>query len=422
MDTKQGSKGLIPRGRYDAGNYNESVSGKTGWFVVSIRGPVKDNFVELVRKQILNDPFFGIYRIVDARQSTGDKVYIYMKYTPEVLRLLNSEAMGAATVKKETGGTQALAVTPVSDEEMYKSRDWLDQGAGIQPKSNIKKCFAGSAFKDQAMKAVQQIEKEGIKVVEYVNTIIKSVKVNSENGSNSWVFGIQVGYLYGLTSEYELENPQEIGAFTVNNIDIMSNPVTNTVEKAFPNLEEEPGVLNGAKMLEFANIVDKEAKNFVATTFRNSNVEKIAADMSGAPQTVTVPAPTESGAVGAPQQEESAEPVKYKIEDYRLEFGYQGNINIVMDISVDGKVYTNKISLWNETLGSLITQHGIDAVSTSIDNEVEQYFGMAPYIIRGSDERQVQMGNDIIADKVNNGRRYFRIYNIDTQKLVQDNS
>jgi hypothetical protein len=433
-------KTFTGRGRYDAGYWDKSLDGKMIWLAVSIRGPIKAHVVQLLAETIVNNPFRGVYRMIDARKTTGDTVYIYVQYSEDLLRWLNSEAAGAATPKKEVGGTQALSARPIDETELERSLDWISPGTTLNTMTEVKRCFLGQGFREQAVDTAQQIKDEGIKIIEFYNASITSAIVASEAERNYWVFDIDVGYLWGLITGESMGDEKDINRITTNSIEIMSQPQKAQIQLPFPALEDSPGLINENMLIAYIDGVDEAAKSFVESKFGSKDVTKIGA-VENVAQPVQVPGPTEAG----PAAETTAQLPKsilYKIEGYQLEFAHNGVVNVSVKISVDGKVYDTSKSLGGTLAGGtawgkdsqsgarnqiqgLLTPKGVEAVTDAVGIRAEEMFSsqQVPYKDTSSTfARPATEGAPAVSHGRTNGTRFYVISNIDTNKMIQDNT
>ena len=426
-DKYEGAKG-VPPGKYISG---PKVDNQVGWYAVSVRGPVKENFVTLIKRQIHNDPFFGIYRIIDATAQTGEYVFIYMRNSQQVRDLLNSEKMGAATVKKEIGTSPAIPSKALDESEVEQFGDWMEKG-DVERLKYVRKCFTGDCFKEEAQYAVRQIQEKGIKIVEYGNAVIRSLDIEKEGDENVWNFSIDVGFAYGFAPEMVIEQAfSGKEGFSLSNIELMMEPVSLTTGRSIRNLEEQPQYVKNEKIMQYADVVERVAEDFVKKRFQGQEVERVSeastkqaiAEEMGMqePQDVNVDSGS-GGNIQEPFKEDATkerDPIKYTIDGYDLIFGAQGLIKIEVTISFDGTQEKTSVSLEKETLSELLTEEGYALILSDVKSELDEYFLSAPFIDQVAHERETQQ--EPVTDRITNGRFFLKIYNIDTEAILQAN-
>lgn len=360
-------------------------TGQVGWYALSIRN-LPYNFIAVAKDIIDRKPFLGIYRLVDDRAMHGSTIYLYMQSSVDVFKWLKSDEAGAAIVKGLVGFTRNINPEPISSEVMegvFKRID-PDNYAG-KSREVIKKCLRGEGYPSQVRYALDQISRENIKLVEYSSAIIKSLSISQQGTDISWKFSLQMGRLYGLISlneYYQIRQDQK--DISTNNIDILHIFKVADIPTTIPSLAktgkdaeidqfvtetieaEVKRKVNSDLVERVARLLFEYQNKFGADVKNEEQVLEEFDQLMNAPKKPVIEQPTNQitnpatnqviqpsnlqPTMEKPVMEERLdkalnvirEPIKYKINEYNLSFGYQGIIELHANISFLNGEYTEK--------------------------------------------------------------------------------
>ena len=220
-------------------------------------------------------------------------------------------------------------------------------------------------------------------------------------------------------------------------MDLLAEPITRQTSQAFDSLEENPQIVNYDNIQKYMDVVDETAENFVKNLHQGYEVERIAAllkkcamgEETGANEAVEIGVDSSLSGEAAPFSEETAttrDAIKYKIQDYDLIFGPRGTIKIEIAVEINDTLEKTTAELpLEETISKLITEEGRAIIIGSIKDELDAFWGTAPYILGGpiqAKEEANDFAEEPLSDTVMSGKFYFRLYEIDTKTLLQNNS
>lgn len=426
------------------------VTNEIGWYPISVRGPSKSNFVQLVEKQIREDPFFGIYRIVDTIPYSGQYIYLYMKDTIRVRALLNSPEMGAATTKKQEGTTPVTVGKPVHEDVINRHIKNMPTSAKVfRDKDFIKKCMLQKdTIREEAIYAIRQIEEDLVRIAEVAQVNLRITNFGGDIEENLFgEFNIEYGYLYGLVQENDSlhvideSTAKSTGVIdpikiTTNLMDIagLMEPVVKSDKRVVQNLGDVPGLIDVDGLTRARSMINAEAKSVAEAYVRDRKIDfnytayvkqedliKYGAspEEEEAAQEEDIERENELVQQVDNLKEEGQEP-SYKILQYGIRVGQSNVLHADTKVEINGEVIGIKVHLENMTLKDIITAEGMQAMMEDAIAEVIQYLGSAPF----AQNKLASVGGVVSEDVSYTDAEalFIRIYNIDTNKLLEANS
>ncbi len=399
------------------------------WFAISVRsGPlgVPGNSIYNIQKKIMNDPFFGIYKIEIIGEGTvTPEVLLYAKSSKKdpnkldekVEQFLRSNMVGAASSRVIRGGVpEVQADINIANLDRFKAIV-----AGEDP---------GAASK-QAI--INLIRTENLRLAELATVHVKTI---SQDEQKNLYLVADIGYSSGLIKQGKFDSLtgaedipfkdkaspiEKMMGLSINNINLISTPVSE--EKKIP-LPDGNLYMNQERLTEYNDLIENKAKNMAKELWEqhrniessyikfvyNDIREKYAVvgdefsqskkqDQDITLSNVDKPSSTIQEQ-NEPIKQQEIEIPKYTIVDSGINFGKQGNIKLHVAIQVEGiteepevaiiDVSSDQIEKYRheknpqilsgllkpQTFDQLVTPEGFDYIADILDNTIDNYIGI----------------------------------------------
>jgi len=391
------------------------------------------------------------YKIKDISEQLDGTIFLYMKNSQQVRDLLNSEKMGAATVKKQVGTSEVLSAKNIDKPDIDTFEE--SQEVSQETMNLFKKCFMGQCYKEEAIYAAKKSEENKIRLIEYAQTILRLINVSGKIEDNyKWEFNIDIGYLYGLIPEETIKKIDintgkktdkiDISKINTNNIDILVEPITKSTEKVIEGLENNAEYVNPSSMIDLSNLIIHKTEEFV-----NAYVEKRQTQDPSSPsaesylewldtknsskkfsnleeeqyldQTADDYETDQALYEKKDEMSEQSKKITYKLEGYNIRIGSRNMLLADIIVNINGEEVGGTIDLEKMTISDLITKSGYAVIMQDAIKEIRQYMGSAPY----AGSLMFEQSNFIEGSlpEVDKESVFSRIYSIDTNMLVMSN-
>ena len=396
------------------------------WFAMSVRsGPlgVPGNSIYNIQKKIMDDPFFGIYKIEIIGEGTvTPEVLLYAKTSKKdpnkldekVEQYLRSNMVGAASYRIIRGEVPEVQ----ADINIAN----LDRFKAIVAGENL-----GAASK-QAI--INLIRTENLRLAELATVHVKTISQDAEK--NLYLIA-DIGYSSGLIKQGKFNSLtgedvpfkdkaspiEKMMGLSINNINLISTPASE--EKKIP-LPDGNLYMNQERLLEYNDLIENKAKNMAKELWEQQrNIESsykqfVYADIrekyatmgddqsnNQGQENISTDTDTLSNAIqekneGTKKQE--TEIPKYTIVDSGINFGKRGNIKLHVAIQVEGVTEEPEVAIIDvssdqiekyrheknpqilsgllkpQTLDKLVTPEGFDYIADILDDAIDNYIGI----------------------------------------------
>lgn len=399
------------------------------WFAMSVRsGPlgVPGNSIYNIQKKIMNDPFFGIYKIEIIGEGTATpEVLLYAKTSKKdpnkldeaIEQYLRSNMVGAASYRVIRGEVpEVQADINIANLDRFKAIV-----AGEDP---------GAASK-QAI--INLIRAENLRLAELATVHVKTISQDAEK--NLYLIA-DIGYSSGLIKQGKFDSLigedvpfkdkasklEKMMGLSINNINLISTP--SSEEKKIP-LPDGKLYMNQERLSEYNDLIENKAKNMAKELWeQHRNIESsyikfvyndirekyavmgdefsLQSKNQGqelASSTIAEPSSTLQEQ-NEPIEKQETEIPKYTIVDSGINFGKQGNIKLHVAVQVEGitdepevgiiDVSSDQLEKYRheknpqilsgllkpQTFNQLVTPEGFDYIANILDNTVNSYIGI----------------------------------------------
>jgi len=435
------------------------------WFAISVRSGkegVPENSIYNIKDKIVNDPFFGIYKMKMIGEGTlTPELLLYAKTSQknsnnldeDIEKFLKSDLVGAASYRIIRGVASDSDVDiNISNLNQFKD---IISGKEIGPtnKENIK----------------NQIVKENIRIAEIATIHVQTISFDE---NNECYLITNIGHVDGLikqskfnaitdidniSSGSQVSNLEKSMGLSINNIDLINTPASG--EKKIP-IPDGIQYLNQEKLLEYTDLIENKAKNIAKELWEQQRhlessykkfvqrdiIEKYSTfseEISQQSGNQIQELPSENITIfddDLKDQEEiekkNIEIPEYKIIDYGINLGKEGNIRLHLAIEVEGVTEEPKIAVIDitsdelkkpgkirkpQTLLQLIKPEGLNYIADILDTAIDDYIGTSietePWKGRVITKIIFPSGGDIPISKKWNTRYYFYLREINTEVL-----
>ncbi len=431
------------------------------WFAVTVRsGPlgVPGNSIYNIQNKIINEPFFGIYKIKILGEGTvTPELLLYAKCSEKdpnkldekVEQFLRGNMVGAASYRVIRGEI------PESDADI-----------NVPELNSFKAIVAGKEFSPIGKKTIKDsIRNENIRLAEVATVHIKSISFDDQE---ELYLIVNIGYSNGLIKQDKYDSlagkeaisfrnqaspiEKEMG-LSINNIDLISTPIVE--ERKIP-LPDGFYYLDQEKLLEYKDIIENKAKNIAKELWEQqrhvesfykkfvhddiikkySILEDVSPqqiknqDNQALPIDVTVHKDQDEAA-----EKKKIEIPKYKIVDYGINFGKEGNIKLHLAVQVEGVTEEPEVAIIDlgseelkkpelerkpQTLEKLIKPEGFAYIANELDTVIDDYINIVSKdtVWKGDIIDKIKFPvKDRALSKDWNARYYFYLRKINTEAL-----